>query len=92
MALLAGTATTPNSLAKAIYDATVVEFGTVAGDLDTDRQRMCKAIAVGIVNHIAVFADVRISTSDAGLQRDNTGGNPATLAPSTDVVLAGAVE
>jgi hypothetical protein len=92
MALLAGTYSTPNSMAKAIYDAVVAEFGAVTGDLDTDRQRMAEVIASGVVSHIAAHADVRVTTSDSGLQRDNTGGNPATLAPTGDVVLSGAVE
>lgn len=79
-------------MAKAIYDAVNSEFGTVSGILDTDRRRLCEAIASGVVSHIVALADVRITTGDDGLQRDNTGGNPATLAPTGDVVLSGAVE
>ena len=93
MALLAGTTSTADSMAKSIFDAIESEFGIETdATLNATRKQTCNAIAAGIVSHIASFADVRITTADAGLQRDNTGGNPATLAPSADVVLSGAVE
>lgn len=49
----------------------------------------CEAIATAVVAEIQANATVTIKTSDAGLQRDNTGGNPATLAPSSNKTLPG---
>jgi len=92
MALLAGAYDTADSMAKSIYDAVVAEFGAVAGELDTDRQRMAEAMAAGIVAHIVAHGDVRITTLDSGLQRDNTAGTPDTLSPVADRVLSGAIE
>jgi len=79
-------------MAKALYDATNAEFGVVTGALDTDRQRMCEVFASAVVSHIAGFADVRIKSTDAGLQRDPVATNDLTDAPGADVVLVGAVE
>jgi len=92
MALLAGTAVTPNSMAKALYDATNAEFGVAVGDLDTDRRRMCEVFASAIVAHIKTHGDVIVTASDSGLQRDNTAGTPDTLAPSAPVTLSGAID
>ncbi len=83
------------TMAKAIFDAMKTEldgFEPDPDDSDATYARIAAAIANGVVDHIAANADVRITASDAGLQRDNTGGNPDTLAPSADVVLSGAVE
>lgn len=84
-----------DTMAKAIFDAMKSEldgFTPDPEDTDATYARIAAAIASGVVSHIVAEADVRITTSDSGLQRDNTGGNPATLAPSSDVVLTGAVE
>lgn len=48
------------------------------------------AIASCIVDHVRQ-ADVRIRTTDAGLQRDPESGEP-TQGPVADVVLTGALE
>jgi hypothetical protein len=58
----------------------------------TQVQEGCRAIARGIVEHLAANADVRITTANAGLQRDPADPFTATLAPAADVVLAGALE
>ena len=92
MPLDAGDTNTAGSMSKAIYDGLIGAFGAVTGDDDDKRRAFCDVVATAVVGHIATNADVRITTGDAGLQRDNTGGNPATLAPSADVVLSGAVE
>lgn len=65
---------------KAAVDAVVNKQDSVA---------VYRALAGAIVAHIQANATVTIKTSDAGLQRDNTGGNPATLAPSTNKTLPG---
>lgn len=54
-------------------------------------EMICLAFATAIVSHIATSADVRIKSTTAGLQRDPASSDP-TLAPSADVVIAGAVE
>lgn len=48
-----------------------------------------QAIAGAIVAHIQANATVTVKTTDSGLQRDNTGGNPATLAPASNKTLPG---
>ena len=50
---------------------------------------ICEAIATGVVAEIQANATVLVKTSDGGLQRDNTGGNPATLAPAATKTLPG---
>jgi len=45
-------------------------------------------LAAAIVAHIVTNGEVTVTVDDAGLQRDNTVGNPATLAPAAPVVLA----
>lgn len=62
-----------------------------SGTDETKMRNGCIAIARGLIEHIASSADVRITTSNAGLQRDPASGDP-TLAPSAPVVLAGALE
>ena len=57
----------------------------------TNRAKASAAIAAAVVSHLGANADVRISTSNAGLQRDPSTGT-ATLAPSSAVVLPGALE
>ena len=47
-------------------------------------------VATAVVTHISANADVTITTSDAGLQRDPATSND-TLAPSGDKTLIGAV-
>ena len=76
------------ALMKTKLDA---EIGAVTGDQDTDRSAICTALAEAIVEHLAAHADVRITSSTAGLQRDPATSDP-TLAPSSDVVIAGALE
>lgn len=48
-----------------------------------------QAIAGAIVAHIQGSATVTVKTTDGGLQRDNTAGNPGTLAPTSDKTLPG---
>jgi len=81
----------PNTMAKAIYDALTAEFGATTGDQDVDRKKGCAAIAAGVVAHLAGFADVRVTTSDGGIQKTTTTGAD-TDPPDSDVVLSGALE
>jgi hypothetical protein len=66
-------------------------FGPTSGDEDAKRVAMCNALAEAIVEHLAANADVRITSSTAGLQRDPASSDP-TLAPASDVVISGALE
>jgi hypothetical protein len=82
-------------LSKAIYDGLISAFGVAATPADDEKRKdFCDVIATSVVNHIVANADVRVTTGDAGLQRADVGTvpNTATLAPSADVVLTGAVE
>lgn len=81
-------ATTLGTLMKSKLDA---ELGAATGAQDTDRAAICTALAEAIVEHLAANADVRITSSTAGLQRDPA-TSVATLAPATDVVISGALE
>lgn len=47
------------------------------------------ALSNAIVAEIQNHATVIIKPTDAGLQRDNTGGTPATLAPLVNKTLPG---
>ena len=40
-----------------------------------------------LIDHLLGNAQLKVLPSDAGLQRDNTGGNPATLAPTSAVTF-----
>ena len=88
--MVAGTSTVaPGTMARAIYDAIVAEFGAVTGQEDADRKRTCAAVAQGVVAHLASFADVRVKTTDVALQR---AGGVDTDGPAADRVLSGALE
>lgn len=78
-------------MSKAIYDKLNSEFGAESDPIDTERKRASAAIAQAIVEYLSANADVRITTTDDGLQTGSTAGNPTT-APATDVVLSGAIE
>lgn len=87
MALNAGDADTPDTLAKAIYDQLDSEFGAAGTDeLDADRKKWCKAVAKGIVNHITGFGEAVITTSDGGLQTSTTAGSE-TDAPGSEKTI-----
>jgi len=68
------------------------DIDAAVNGLTADQQKSAaevwKAIALVIVAHIQNHATVTVNITDAGLQRDNTGGNPATLAPAAPVTLA----
>lgn len=73
----------PNALGdamKAAVDAVVNKQDSTA---------VYRALASAIVAHIQTNATVIVKTTDGGLQRDNTGGNPATLAPAANKTLPG---
>gem|GEM_PF-4500937 len=78
-------------MAKAIYDALNSQIGTLTGSEDTGRKKICAAIASGVVSHIKANADVIVTTSNGGLQRDPSSGDP-TDPPSSDQTLSGAVD
>jgi len=79
------------TMAKAIYDEMISELGTPSGDVQTTWKKIAASIANGVVDHLAANADVRITTGDSALQRDDASSND-TLAPSSDKILAGALE
>ncbi|MCA9614428.1 MAG: hypothetical protein R3B99_13515 [Polyangiales bacterium] len=81
-------ATTLAAAMKTQLEATL-GAGRVASSPEVDA--ICTALANAIVSHLSANADVRITTSTAGLQRDPSSGDP-TLAPSSAVVIAGALE
>lgn len=85
---MAMNSTALGSLMKSKLDG---QLGAVSGADDTARQAICTALAEAIVEHLAANADVRIASSTAGLQRDPATSTP-TLAPASDVVIAGALE
>lgn len=62
-----------------------------AGDLEGDRENICDAFAIAIIDYIKANAvvTVTITTSTAGLQRDSTGA--ATTAPASLKTLTGAL-
>ena len=48
-------------------------------------------LASAIVTYVSANAVVTTTVSAGGLQRDNTGGNPATLAPAAPVNITGTI-
>lgn len=97
MAMTAGSVTVADNgsasgtgFAKAIYDELIkmpADFGdpapmSVAGK--RGQASFANRLATALVGYMTANAEAKISTTDAGLQRDNTGGNPATLAPVAD--------
>jgi hypothetical protein len=64
------------------YEVDPANAGT---DLDPDASWL--AIATGILAEIQANGAAKIGAAVGGLQKDNTGGNPATLAPGTDKFL-----
>lgn len=98
MALVEGNAKTGVAgLAKRIFDNWSADPDAgFSNPLSSAQQlslgAMCNAIAKSIIDEFHANSQVQITTSDSGLQRDNTGGNPATLAPtSTKTTVVGAV-
>lgn len=78
-----------NTLGSAIVTA----VNALTSAQKADPTACWQAIAGVIVAHIQTNATVLIKTTDSGLQRDNTAGNPATLAPaSTKTLPAGAIQ
>ena len=74
-----------NTLGSAIVTA----VNALTSAQKADPTACWQAIAGAIVAHIQANATVLVKTSDAGLQRDNTAGNPATLAPAATKTLPG---
>lgn len=85
---MAMNASTLGALMKSKLDTAI---GAALGDDDTNRDAICTALAEAVVEHLAANADVRITSSTAGLQRDPATSDP-TLAPASDVVISGALE
>lgn len=65
--------------------------GTTTTDLTNQAgaRKFCEAIATAVIAEIQANATVIVKTTDASLQRDNTGGNPSTLGPSANRTLPG---
>lgn len=95
MALNAGDAACTTGLSGRMYanwtgDTTNNGFtNPLSGAQQTMLKSMCYQFALAIVAELQANATVVITTTDAGLQRDNTGGNPATLAPAANKTLPG---
>ena len=75
---LLGSAWTTSKLAD---DAQVLKALGAFLDGDTD----------AFVDHLVANGEIIVTTGDAAMQRDNTGGNPATLAPSAQFQGGGIV-
>lgn len=74
------------SLATLIISKFETKFGEIHPQGVPGMELMAAALAEAIVEHIATNAEVVISTSTSGLQRDPDLGTD-TLAPSTQKVL-----
>lgn len=110
MALQAGTVTIDGNgnasgggLSRAIYDQLVstnidpYSSGLDASTIVAAKQGLASytnSLAAGVVPYFKDNGDVRIKSSDSGLQRTPNPNNPDTdtQGPSADVVLAGALE
>ena len=92
MAMTAGDNTVAaGTMSKKLYDEMNSEFGLVSGGDDTYRKNLCAVFAKAFIGYIKDNADVIVTTSDAGLQR-NPEDSEDTLAPSSNKTLAGAVD
>lgn len=98
MPLNAGDADCTTGLSKRIRDYWVADarnaFVSPLNTLAEDAIRAtCFAIARAVVDEIQANATVTVTigVADAGLQRDNTLGNPPTLAPTAPKTLGGVV-
>lgn len=70
-------------------DEIVAAVNALTAPQKIDPTACWRAIAGAIVAHLQANATVTVTTADAGLQRDHTGGNPATLAPGSNKTLPG---
>lgn len=75
-----------NALATLIVNNMQTEFGEIQPRGQEGLQKMANAIASAIVTHLTSSAEVRITTSDGGLQRDPASSDP-TLAPTSTQTL-----
>lgn len=66
-------------------------INALSSDDQADPLKVWQALSQALVAHVQGNATVLIKNTDAGLQRDNTGGNPATLAPAGTVTLPAGV-
>ena len=92
---------TAGSLAETIYDTFVAAYAVDTGEtipvgadgapIKEGYAALARNLAGALVPWLAANADVRITTSDGALQRDDATSND-TLAPSADRVLSGALE
>lgn len=94
MAMDAGDAGCTHGLSQRIYNAWTTDVNNgFSSPLSAAQQTLiksqCFAIAAAVVAEIQANATVVIKTTDNFLQRDNTAGNPPTLAPTANVTLPG---
>lgn len=95
-----GTVTTvPNSMSKAIYEEFADNFLADAGvampqgsdsvGIKRGFATLATRLSAAVIDHITTHGEVTVTVGvgDAGIQRDNTGGNPPTLAPAAPVAL-----
>lgn len=100
MSLSIGNKTCTTGLSKRVYDTLAAEWLAAFGwNISTEPaqtrqiyQLFCYSVAKGVVDEIQANAALNgalatIGIADAGLQRDNTAGNPATLAPAAPVTV-----
>ena len=70
-------------------DEMLAAIQTLSSGDQADAQKALRKIGEAIVAHIQANATVLIKTSDSGLQRENDGGSPPTLAPAATKTLPG---
>jgi hypothetical protein len=88
MALDAGNAACTTGLSKRIYDKLAAKWAPYVPTQEW--KDVCHAAAEGVVDEIkanAALSGAVATISAGGLQRDNTAGNPATLAPVVPVTV-----
>ncbi len=88
MALDPGNAIVGSGLAGALQTATEAAFGEFP--TETARENTAKfndMLATTIINYFKANAEIKIKTTDVGLQRDSDFGHLDTLGPNTDKTL-----
>lgn len=92
-----GTVTTKDGMAGEIFDEFIDNYevdrgiplpkGPDGAAIQQEFAIMSTRFAGGVVKHLLANAQLQVQAADGGLQRDNTVGNPATLAPVAPVTF-----
>lgn len=96
VAITSATVLTAGSIGARVEAQLQAAFPADPSQSDADRanmKRMAVAIAHAVKWAMRESADIKIGTiaNFAGMQRDNTGGNPATLAPTVTKTVSAPV-